>query len=350
MKLPISKLLKYVAIIVLIYILLPLIPVLIGIYLIYKLIIYKELFGKKLPLLKTIPIIIIFSLFLTGLIVQFYDGVTNLTKDEIDFKLEQSETNTTTSTENTKSQKIAGISVTSSSSSNRTILISAQTSSIISKNTSSSVSTVKSASIDDNFYLAKVTRVIDGDTIEIEGGESVRYIGIDTPELKSSDCYSVEARNKNKELVLDRIVKLEFDKSKRDKYQRLLRYVWIDDKLINEILVSEGFAESSMYEPDTKYQNRFDQAQQNAKSSGKGKWSACNVSAVSNSSTSISSSSSAHTPTPTPTPAPATNYTCNCKKTCPNMNCEEAQFQLNSCGCSARDADKDGIACDTQCQ
>gem|GEM_PF-5350362 len=47
---------------------------------------------------------------------------------------------------------------------------------------------------------------------------------------------------------------------------------------------------------------------------------------------------------------PTPSYKCNCKKTCPNMSCDEAQFQLNSCGCKARDADKDGIACDSQCQ
>ena len=43
-------------------------------------------------------------------------------------------------------------------------------------------------------------------------------------------------------------------------------------------------------------------------------------------------------------------YTCNCSKTCPNMSCAEAQYQLNVCGCSARDADDDGTACDSQCQ
>lgn len=51
-------------------------------------------------------------------------------------------------------------------------------------------------------------------------------------------------------------------------------------------------------------------------------------------------------------PAPATSqggWSCNCKKTCPTMSCAEAQFQLNQCGCSARDADNDGLACDSQC-
>ncbi len=60
------------------------------------------------------------------------------------------------------------------------------------------------------------------------------------------------------------------------------------------------------------------------------------------------------TPKPTPTPAPVVTsdgFSCNCSKTCPNMSsCEEAQYQLNVCGCGARDADNDGIACDADCQ
>lgn len=43
-------------------------------------------------------------------------------------------------------------------------------------------------------------------------------------------------------------------------------------------------------------------------------------------------------------------YICNCSKTCPNLSCDEAQYQLNSCGCSQRDGDRDGVACDRQCQ
>lgn len=56
-------------------------------------------------------------------------------------------------------------------------------------------------------------------------------------------------------------------------------------------------------------------------------------------------------PEPAPTPAPTTKYVCDCSKTCPNMSsCAEAQYQLNECGCSRRDGDKDGIACDEDCQ
>src|SRR3990167_3408922 len=76
-----------------------------------------------------------------------------------------------------------------------------------------------------------VTRVIDGDTIEIEGGQKVRYIGIDTPETvdprKPVQCFGVEASNKNKELVSGKRDRLEKDVSETDKYGRLLRYIYI---------------------------------------------------------------------------------------------------------------------------
>ncbi len=74
---------------------------------------------------------------------------------------------------------------------------------------------------------AFVTRVVDGDTIEIEGGQKVRYIGIDTPETKHprkpAQCFGHEAYEQNKKLVEGRVVKLERDVSETDRYGRLLR-------------------------------------------------------------------------------------------------------------------------------
>src|SRR3990167_1293984 len=79
----------------------------------------------------------------------------------------------------------------------------------------------------------KVVKVIDGDTIEIDGGARVRYIGIDTPETVSPtsaiECYGKESSNKNRELVEGKTVRLEKDVSEIDKYGRLLRYVYVGD-------------------------------------------------------------------------------------------------------------------------
>lgn len=131
----------------------------------------------------------------------------------------------------------------------------------------------------ENAVLVKVVRVIDGDTIEIEGEERLRYIGIDTPETvdprKPVQCFGVEASNKNKELIEGKMVRLEKDITNRDKYNRLLRYVWVDDTLINLELVKRGFAYSYSYPPDIKYQDLFVQAQQEARDAKRGLWDSC---------------------------------------------------------------------------
>lgn len=127
--------------------------------------------------------------------------------------------------------------------------------------------------------FVKVVRVVDGDTIEIEGGEKVRYIGIDTPEIvdprKPAQCFGVEASKKNKEIVEGKMVRLEKDVTNKDKYNRLLRYVWLDDVLVNLELVKQGFAYSYSYPPDIKYQDQIVNAQKEAKDANRGLWGAC---------------------------------------------------------------------------
>lgn len=127
----------------------------------------------------------------------------------------------------------------------------------------------------------EVTRVVDGDTIEIEGGEKVRYIGIDTPETvdprKPVQCFGVEASKKNKELVEGKTVRLEKDITDRDKYSRLLRYVWVGDLFINLELVKQGFASSYSYPPDIKYQKEFLAAETEAREAKRGLWEACPI-------------------------------------------------------------------------
>ena len=129
--------------------------------------------------------------------------------------------------------------------------------------------------------LVKVIRAVDGDTIEIEGGEKVRYIGIDTPETvdprKPVQCFGVEASKKNKELVEGKMVRLEKDITDRDKYNRLLRYIYVGDTFINLELVKQGFAYSYSYPPDIKHQDQFVKAQQEAREANRGLWSACSA-------------------------------------------------------------------------
>lgn len=127
--------------------------------------------------------------------------------------------------------------------------------------------------------LFMVTKVIDGDTIEIETGQKVRYIGIDTPELhhpqKKVECFSQQADEANKKLVEGKRVKLVKDISEIDRFGRLLRYVWVDDIFVNEKLVQEGFAYASSYPPDVHFQEVFRTAQEIAKLEKKGLWGSC---------------------------------------------------------------------------
>lgn len=128
-----------------------------------------------------------------------------------------------------------------------------------------------------------VKKVIDGDTIEISTGQKVRYIGIDTPESTiQKECFGAEASVKNKELVEGKSVRLEKDVSETDKYGRLLRYVYVGDVFINDELVRQGFANASTYPPDVKYQDKFSEAQKEARENNRGFWSKCNVQGASN--------------------------------------------------------------------
>ena len=126
---------------------------------------------------------------------------------------------------------------------------------------------------------AIVTKVIDGDTIEINGSQQVRYIGINTPEISftngKDDCYGEEARRANEELVGGKKVWLEKDVSETDKYGRLLRYVWSGELMINEYLVREGFANIATYPPDIKHQGRLLKAQKEAVLNKSGLWKVC---------------------------------------------------------------------------
>lgn len=127
----------------------------------------------------------------------------------------------------------------------------------------------------------RVSQVIDGDTIELVNGQRVRYIGIDTPEVAHrntpAECYGPEAAVKNRELVAGKVVTLEADVSDVDKFDRWLRYVWVDDVLVNEYLAREGYARANSYWPDVKYQERLDAAELSARSEGKGLWERCSA-------------------------------------------------------------------------
>ncbi|MBI2613319.1 MAG: thermonuclease family protein [Candidatus Levybacteria bacterium] len=198
-----------------------------------------------------------------------------------------------------------------------------------------------------------VTKVIDGDTIQVDiygKNETLRLIGIDTPETvdprKPVQCFGKEASAKAKSLLSNKSVRLEADptQGERDKYQRLLRYVFLEDGTnFNKLMISEGYAHEYTYNTPYKYQLEFKQAQKDAEMNKLGLWAdnACSTSTPQSTPTTIINGTTSDN---------NGNFTCAGKTTCGQMaSCAEAQFYLNSCGVSRLDGDKDGVPCETLC-
>jgi len=125
-------------------------------------------------------------------------------------------------------------------------------------------------------YRSRVVRIFDGDTVRLANGENVRYIGIDTPEMNykrsNPEYMAKEAKEFNRRLVSGKIVRLEFDAERIDKYNRLLAYVYVDDTFVNAELIKEGYAKVFTIRPNTKYADEFLILQRRARREKKGIW------------------------------------------------------------------------------
>jgi endonuclease YncB( thermonuclease family) len=121
--------------------------------------------------------------------------------------------------------------------------------------------------------LATVVGVVDGDTIKVDlDGETykVRYIGMDTPE--KGRPFFEEATAKNAEMVDGQTVLLVKDVSETDRYDRLLRYVFVGDTFVNFELVNQGYAAAATFPPDVACDDTFHAAEADARSHEKGLW------------------------------------------------------------------------------
>lgn len=240
--------------------------------------------------------------------------------------------------------------------------------------------------------LYLVTKIVDGDTITISmngSPETLRLVGIDTPEAVDPrtpvQCFGTEASDKTKDLLTGKKVRIEKDASQgeRDKYDRLLAYVYREDGLfINKYLVENGYAREYTYNKPYRYQADFKTAQNTAKAQGRGLWApnACEQAPVVSSAgrvspvpvvapqpqivPHVSPPTPSQTPAPPPqsTPAPsssastpsASQYTCSAN----TYNCSdfsthaEAQAVFDMCGgvdhdIHKLDSNKDGEACES---
>ncbi len=217
----------------------------------------------------------------------------------------------------------------------------------------------------DEYYI--ISKVIDGDTYQVTKDgkkDTIRVIGINSPETvdprKPVECFGKEASARAKSVLTDKKVRLEADDSQgnTDKYGRLLRYIFTEKGTdVGLWLIKDGYAYEYTYNIPYKYQSKYKDAQSQANSNKLGLW----------------ADNACVTPTPTLKPTseyvPPTNppvkqqqnniappvennsggYGCDCSKTCSNMSCDEAYFQLNQCGCKERDGNGDGVPCESQC-
>ena len=132
----------------------------------------------------------------------------------------------------------------------------------------------------------KVNRIVDGDTIVLEDGRTLRFLNMDTPETKkpgvSVMCYGPEASKYTTSLLQDRNILIKSDKEDKDRYGRILRFIYFVgadtssiENSLNAKLVKEGYARSSIYKPNNTYQTYFEKTETIAKQSKVGAWGSC---------------------------------------------------------------------------
>lgn len=125
-----------------------------------------------------------------------------------------------------------------------------------------------------------VTKVRDGDTIELSNGKVIRYLGVDTPE--KGECYATRSSELNRDLTLNKKVRIEYDKDRYDQFGRELAYVYATGKnnievMLNEELLQIGAGEFQPDKLNQKYQSRLLLAAESAHQASVGKWTACRI-------------------------------------------------------------------------
>lgn len=202
--------------------------------------------------------------------------------------------------------------------------------------------TIFQFSLAEESKLYEVTRVVDGDTLDLETIGRVRLIGVDTPETvhpkKPVEYFGKEASKFLKDLVDGRKVKIEYDqanavKNNLDKYERTLGYIYLEDgTFVNAAIIEKGYGHAYTSFP-FKHLDRFRSLEKEARETKRGLWADAKPELKSE--------------------KPKTkegDYSCEVRKTCKQIKtCKEAMYLLNECGFSRLDGDKDGIPCEKLC-
>ncbi len=126
---------------------------------------------------------------------------------------------------------------------------------------------------------ARVSHVVDGDTLDIEDGNRIRILGIDAPETGvGAECGGWEAHAALAARTEGRQITLSYDATCRDRYGRLLAHVWVDGALLGLEMLASGFACPYFPEPDGVSMDAFVRAAQVARAQGLGIWGTCHPS------------------------------------------------------------------------
>lgn len=122
-----------------------------------------------------------------------------------------------------------------------------------------------------------IERIIDGDTVKTAAGDSIRFLGVDTPEIdwenNESEFYAQKARDFTAANLKDKNVTLKYDTEREDDYGRILAYVFKDGQNFNQKLLQKGYASLMIVDPNNKYEAEFKKAAAEARKARRGIWS-----------------------------------------------------------------------------
>lgn len=126
---------------------------------------------------------------------------------------------------------------------------------------------------------AKVTRVVDGDTVELDDGRKIRYLLVDTPESTggATDCFGTNAKDFNTDLVMGKNITLAYDIDCTDRFDRTLAYVYVDGTEVNTLIIERGYGCVLHISPNGDDRAaEFDALQLAAERANRGLWGSCN--------------------------------------------------------------------------
>ncbi|KMY54431.1 hypothetical protein AC623_11340 [Bacillus sp. FJAT-27231] len=205
------------------------------------------------------------------------------------------------------------------------------------------------AAVPQTAITSKVNEVVDGDTIKITykgRKETVRLILVDTPETKDPNrcvqLYGPEASDFTKKSLLGKDVKVEIGIQSRDKYGRILAYIYLGDKMFNKTLLEKGLARIAIYPPNTQYLEELQAAEATAKQKKLGIWS--NANAINGGCAPKTTAPVKPKPAPTPKPAPKKESFKNCTEL--RKKYPKGVAKGHPAYDSKHDRDKDGWACE----